>query len=99
MIGRTLGHYRITEQIGMGGMATVYKAYDPDTDRYVAIKVLPEAFAIRGEGDQRVCPGDRGVPSCLWGFEADFKSVFTSLGISWHTLALHSALSCIYWIN
>ena len=45
MIGRTLGHYRITEQIGMGGMATVYKAYDPDTDRYVAIKVLPEHFS------------------------------------------------------
>ena len=45
MIGRTLGNYRIVEQIGIGGMATVYKAYDPDTDRYVAIKVLPEHFS------------------------------------------------------
>jgi Tol biopolymer transport system component/predicted Ser/Thr protein kinase len=45
MIGRTLGNYRIIEQIGIGGMATVYKAYDPDTDRYVAIKVLPEHFS------------------------------------------------------
>ncbi|MBN1219355.1 MAG: protein kinase [Anaerolineae bacterium] len=45
MIGRTLGNYRIIEQIGMGGMATVYKAYDPDTDRYVAIKILPEHFS------------------------------------------------------
>ena len=45
MIGRTLGNYRIIEQIGMGGMATVYKAYDPDIDRYVAIKVLPEHFS------------------------------------------------------
>jgi len=45
MIGRTLGNYRIIEQIGMGGMATVYKAYDPDTDRYVAIKILPEQFS------------------------------------------------------
>jgi serine/threonine-protein kinase len=45
MIGRTLGNYRIVEQIGMGGMATVYKAYDPDTDRYVAIKILPQQFS------------------------------------------------------
>jgi serine/threonine protein kinase len=45
MIGRNLGNYRIMEQIGMGGMATVYKAYDPDTDRDVAIKVLPEHFS------------------------------------------------------
>ncbi|MFC1975121.1 protein kinase [Chloroflexota bacterium] len=45
MIGRNLGNYRVMEQIGMGGMATVYKAYDPDTDRYVAIKVLPEHFS------------------------------------------------------
>ncbi len=45
MIGRTLGNYRIVEQIGMGGMATVYKAYDPDTDRYVAVKVLPHHFS------------------------------------------------------
>jgi trehalose/maltose transport system substrate-binding protein len=45
MIGRTLGIYRIVEQIGIGGMASVYKAYDPGTDRYVALKVLPETFA------------------------------------------------------
>ncbi|MEW5960845.1 MAG: protein kinase, partial [Chloroflexota bacterium] len=45
MIGRTLGNYRLVEQIGLGGMATVYKAYDPDTDRYVAIKVLPQHFS------------------------------------------------------
>ena len=45
MIGSTLGSYRIVEQIGMGGMATVYKAYDPNTDRYVAIKVLPDHYS------------------------------------------------------
>jgi len=42
LIGQTLGPYQIVEQIGAGGMGTVYKAYQPSMDRYVAIKVLPE---------------------------------------------------------
>ncbi|MDH4135700.1 MAG: protein kinase, partial [Anaerolineae bacterium] len=45
LTGQTLGAYRIVEQIGRGGMATVYKAYEPALDRYVAIKVLPQYFA------------------------------------------------------
>jgi len=42
LIGQTLGPYQIVEQIGAGGMGTVYKAYQRSMDRYVAIKVLPE---------------------------------------------------------
>lgn len=45
LVGHTLGQYRIVEQIGLGGMATVYKAYQPALDRYVAIKVLPAYYA------------------------------------------------------
>ncbi|MBC7250131.1 MAG: protein kinase [Anaerolineae bacterium] len=45
LIGQTLGQYRIIEQIGIGGMATVYKAYQPAMDRYVAIKVLPAVLS------------------------------------------------------
>lgn len=41
LIGRKLGKYEITELLGQGGMATVYKGYQQDIDRYVAIKVLP----------------------------------------------------------
>ena len=38
--GMTLGKYRILEPLGRGGMAQVYKAYHPQLDRYVAIKIL-----------------------------------------------------------
>ena len=38
--GQNLGKYRILEQLGRGGMAQVYKAYHPQLDRYVAIKIL-----------------------------------------------------------
>jgi Tol biopolymer transport system component/tRNA A-37 threonylcarbamoyl transferase component Bud32 len=44
LIGHTIGQYQIIERIGKGGMADVYKAYQPGLDRYVAIKILPEYF-------------------------------------------------------
>jgi WD40 repeat protein/tRNA A-37 threonylcarbamoyl transferase component Bud32 len=43
--GKQLGQYRILEPLGRGGMATVFKAYQPGMDRYVAVKVLPKAYA------------------------------------------------------
>jgi WD40 repeat protein/tRNA A-37 threonylcarbamoyl transferase component Bud32 len=45
LIGQHLGPYRVLEQIGVGGMATVYKAYQPAMDRHVAVKVIAAHFA------------------------------------------------------
>ena len=42
LVGKSLGQFRIVERIGAGGMATVFKAYQPVLDRHVAVKVLPD---------------------------------------------------------
>ena len=39
-----VGRYKIKSELGRGGMATVYRAFDPISNREVAIKMLPRAL-------------------------------------------------------
>src|SRR5215211_7854186 len=52
LTGTTLGRYQIQERLGQGGMAEVYKAYQPSLDRYVAVKVL-HSFLLEHEVSRR----------------------------------------------
>jgi serine/threonine protein kinase len=51
--GRTIGQYQILKEIGRGGMAIVYRAFQPSLNRYVAIKVLPPQLSFDREFVER----------------------------------------------
>ncbi|MGO9353325.1 MAG: hypothetical protein ACLP3C_21755 [Mycobacterium sp.] len=47
------GRYRLIELLGRGGMGEVWRAHVTDTDRFVAIKVLPAHFSDNEEFRRR----------------------------------------------
>ncbi|MCW5964401.1 MAG: serine/threonine protein kinase [Bryobacterales bacterium] len=53
MTGRTIGHYRMIDKLGEGGMGKVYRAVDVMVDREVALKSLKADLAARPEVVER----------------------------------------------
>lgn len=53
MEGINISHYQVIEKIDEGGMGVVYKAFDKNLERYVALKFLPKSFASDEEFKQR----------------------------------------------
>jgi DNA-binding beta-propeller fold protein YncE len=52
-VGSVVAGYRLEEQIGEGGMAVVFRAYDSRLDRYVALKIMAPGLALDDAFRQR----------------------------------------------
>jgi Tol biopolymer transport system component len=103
MIGTSLGHYRIVEKIGAGGMGDVYRATDAKLGRDVAIKILSGAFAdaperlARFEREARLLAAlNHPNIATLHGFEKDGDTHFLVMElVSGSTLAERIASGAI----
>lgn len=82
MIGRTLAHYEILEEISRGGMGVVYKAFDPKLQREVAIKVLPPELVVDPERKRRFIQEARAAAALNHPYIATIFDIVEAEGVS-----------------
>jgi Tol biopolymer transport system component len=63
VIGRSLSHYKVLEELSRGGMGIVYRARDVKLDREVAVKVLPPELVSNEERKRRFLQEARAAAS------------------------------------
>ena len=65
MIGRTLSHYKVLEEISRGGVGIVYKALDVKLNREVALKVLPPELVADPDRKRRFVQEAQAAAACF----------------------------------
>lgn len=93
LTGRTLGKYRVLDRLGRGGMAQVYRAYHPQLDRFVALKVLradlldDEAFLERFRREAQAVAALRH-PHIVQVFDFDVQDDIDDIGVTFMVMEL-----------
>jgi len=98
MIGQTIGHYRILDKLGAGGMGEVYLAEDTELDRKVALKVLSKAMAGSQERLERFRREAKTLASLSHPNIVTIYSVERADGIHFLTMELLRGQTLLEWI-